>query len=204
MDPNSAAAVADRLREDIRLGRLRSGTVLRQDAIAVRFGVSRQPVRLALRDLRACGLVTVRRDRSVEIAGLSRDAAGELAEVRLLVEREALRLAIARRGDRDILEAKHLQERIEIETEPDRIAELDCAFHAVLYKPGGNARLLKLVEDLRLENRRPYQEQPVGSLQRALLAKQHRKIVRTYAAGDGDGAVRALEEHLRSTLESKP
>src|SRR5262245_20060521 len=113
MDPSSTLSVADWLREDIRLGRLPPGTVLRQDALAERFGVSRQPIRLALESLRASGLVAVRRDRSVEIVGLSPQAVRDLARVRLLVEREALALAVPNRTERGILEARQLQERLE-------------------------------------------------------------------------------------------
>src|SRR5262245_2059419 len=194
MDPNAASSVADQLREDIRLGRLLPGAVFRQDALAERFGLSRQPIRLALHSLRASGLVAVRPDRSVEIVGLSADAVRDLARVRLLVEREALALAIPHRTARDILDAKHLQARIEIEAL--RIEELDCAFHSALYKPCGNARLLKLIEELRREYRRPYAEQPLGSKQRARFTRQHRNILRRYTSGDGPGSVAALEEHL--------
>ena len=196
MDPNTATLVANQLREDIRFGRLLPGTVLHQDALAARFGVSRQPVRLALQNLRASGLVAVRPDRSVEIVGFTADAKRDLAQVRLLVEREALALAILHRTERDVLEAKHLQARIEIEVEPHLIEELDCAFHSALYKPCGNARLLKLIEDLRRENRRPYEQQPLASRRRAQFAKQHRALIRRYASGDGPGAVAVLEEHL--------
>jgi DNA-binding GntR family transcriptional regulator len=199
MDPNPTTLVADQLREDIRLGRLLPGTVLRQDALAERFGVSRQPVRLALQSLRASGLVAVRPDRSVEIVGLTREAVRELMQVRLVVEREALALAIPRRAERNVLEAKHLQARLEIEADPQRIEELDCAFHSALYQPCGNSRLLQLIEELRRENRRPYEQQPVGSKQRAQLSRQHRSLLRSYAAGDAPAALAALDDHLRAT-----
>lgn len=199
MDPNTAISVTRQLREDIRIGRLLPGTVLRQDALAARFGVSRQPVRLALQNLRASGLVAVRPDRSVEIVGLTADAIRDLAQVRLLVECEALALAILHRTEKDILEAKYLQARIEIEVEPRLIEELDCAFHSALYKPCGNARLLKLIDDLKRENRRPYEQQPLGSRRRAQFAKQHRALLRRYASGDVPGAVAVLKEHLNET-----
>src|SRR5512135_1194964 len=94
MDPNSASAIAAELQADIRLGRLPPGSVLRQDELAGRFGVSRQPIRLAIETLRAAGLVAARRDRSVEVAGLPPQALGELLALRRLVEREALLLAM--------------------------------------------------------------------------------------------------------------
>jgi DNA-binding GntR family transcriptional regulator len=163
--------------------------------------VSRQPIRLALQSLRDSGLLSARPDRSVEIAGLSTEAVRDLARVRLLVEREALALAIPNRTERDILEAKQLQARIEIETDPTSIGELDCAFHSALYKPCGNARLLKLIEDLRREFRRPYEEQPLGSKHRARFAKQHRSILRAYMSGDASASIAALEAHLGERAE---
>lgn len=196
MDPKIHSTVTDQLREDIRVGRLPPGSVLRQDVLASRFGVSRQPIRLAIASLQASGLVTVRRDRSVEVVTLSYDALRDLVAVRLLVEREALVRAIPHRTERSILGAKHLQARIEVEAEPGQLEELDCAFHSALYGPCRNARLLKLIDDLRRENRHPYEEQPVSSKQRASWSKQHRNLLRRYAAGDRAGAVMALEEHL--------
>jgi len=196
MDPNSAAVITSRLREEIRLGRLPPGSILRQDALAERFGVSRQPIRLAIEVLRTSGLVTVRRDRSVEVVGISAQALRDLLGVRVLVEREALVLAIPHLTERDILEARQLQERIEIETDPRLLEELDCAFHSALYKPCNNARLLKLIEELRREDRRPYGEQPVRSSARAKWSKQHRDLLRNCAIGDAASAVAVLEEHL--------
>jgi DNA-binding GntR family transcriptional regulator len=196
MDPKSANTIAGRLQADIRLNRLPPGSVLRQDDLAARFGVSRQPVRLALEILRSAGLVAPRPDRGVEVVGLSAQAQGDLLELRLLVERQALALAMARMHERNLLEARHLQDRIEIETDPKLLEELDCAFHAALYKACGNARLLKLVDDLRREDRRPYSEQSAGSPARARWTRQHRALLRKCATGDTVGAVAALDEHF--------
>jgi DNA-binding GntR family transcriptional regulator len=196
MDPNSASAIANRLQSDIRRGRLPAGSVLRQDELAARFGVSRQPVRLAIEALRSAGLVTPRSDRSVEVAGLSAQALDDLLALRRLVEREALAGAMSRIDQRNALEARHLQDRIEIETDPAVLEELDCAFHTALYKSCGNARLLKLVEELRREDRRPYGEQPAGSPARAKWSRQHRSLLRKYAAGDVKGALAGLDDHF--------
>src|SRR5260221_5824158 len=188
MDPNSTNTIAGRLQDDIRLSRLPPGSVLRQDELAARFGVSRQPVRLALEILRSTGLVAARSDRSVEVVGLTAEALGDLLDVRLLAERQALALAMAQMGQRNLLEARHLQDRIEIESDPKLLEELDCAFHGALYKACGNVRLLKLIDDLRREDRRPYSQQPAGSPARARWTRQHRALLRKCAAGDTGGA----------------
>jgi hypothetical protein len=76
------------------------------------------------------------------------------------------------------------------------LEELDVAFHAALYKPCNNARLLVLIEELRREDRGPYREQPAGSATRAKWSRQHRKMLTKCAAGDAASAVAVLEEHL--------
>jgi DNA-binding GntR family transcriptional regulator len=200
MDPNSTA-ISAQLEEDIRLGRLARGAVLHQEALASRFGVSRQPIRLAIQSLRAAGLVALRQDRSVEVAGPSRQELRELVAVRLILEREALRIALPQRTKQNVLEATHLQERQEIEDDPRQLEALDNAFHGALYKPCENARLLRLIGELRSEDRRPYSEQKAGSAKRALWSKQHRQLLRRYAAGDCDGALLALEQHLSALKE---
>jgi DNA-binding GntR family transcriptional regulator len=184
------------LQTEIRQGRLPAGSVLRQDELAERFGVSRQPVRLAIEALRSAGLVIPRRDRSVEVAGLSAQALDDLLALRRLAEGQALAGAMGRIDQRNVLEARHLQDRIEIETDPAVLEELDCAFHAALYKSCGNARLLRLVEELRREDRRPYCKQAPGSTPRAKWSRQHRRLLRKYAAGDVKGALAALEDHF--------
>jgi DNA-binding GntR family transcriptional regulator len=196
MDPNSPGAIAGALQADIRQGRLPAGSVLRQDELATRFGVSRQPIRMAIEALRSAGLVTSRHDRSVEVAGLAAEARTDLLALRRLVEREALLLALPRLEPRNLLEARHLQDRIEIEADPRLLEELDCAFHSALYKTCGNARLLKLIEDLRREDRLPYAQQPAGSSARAKWARQHRHLLRRCAAGDAASAVAALDAHF--------
>jgi DNA-binding GntR family transcriptional regulator len=201
MDPNPPNAISAQLQEDIRLGRLARGTVLHQEVLASRFGVSRQPIRLAIQSLRAAGLVALRQDRSVEVAGPSREELRELVAIRLILEREALRIAVPRRTERNVLEATHLQERQEIEDDPRQLDALDSAFHSALYQPCENARLLRLISELRSEDQRPYREQKAGSAKRALWSKQHRRLLRRYAAGDCDGALLALEQHLSALKE---
>jgi len=193
--------IADHIREDIRAGRLDAGATLQQEALAERFDVSRQPIRLAIESLRASGWVEPGRGRSVRVVEMSDQALRDLVEVRRLVERQALTLAILRRTDRDVLEATHLQERIEIETDPKALEHLDSAFHSVLYRAAGNMRLLSLVDTLRREDRRPYHEQPPATAKRAVWSAQHRTLLDRYRAGDAEGAAAVLDAHLAQLIE---
>jgi DNA-binding GntR family transcriptional regulator len=201
MDPKISTAISRQLEEDIRLGRLARGDVLHQEVLASRFGVSRQPIRLAIQSLRTAGLVALRQDRSVEVTGPSSEELRELVAIRLILEREALRIALPLSTEQNLLEATHLQERLEIEDDPRRLEVLDNAFHDALYKPCENARLLRLISELRSEDRRPYSEQKTGSVKRMLWSKQHRRLLRQCTAGDCDGALLALEQHLSALVE---
>jgi DNA-binding GntR family transcriptional regulator len=201
MDPKTPLTISRQLEEDIRLGRLARGAVLHQEVLASRFGVSRQPIRLAIQSLRTAGLVALRQDRSVEVTGPSTEELRELVAIRVVLEGEALRMALPRSTDQNLLEATHLQERIEIENDPRQLEVLDNAFHNALYKPCENSRLLRLISELRSEDRSPYSEQKKGSVKRTLWSKQHRRLLRQYAAGDCDGALRALEQHLSALVE---
>jgi DNA-binding GntR family transcriptional regulator len=198
MDPKLSQSIAREIEDDIRRGALPPGAILHQEALAERFGVSRQPIRLAVEALRAAGLVVARRDRRVEIAAPGAQALRDLLAVRRLVEREALALALPRQTPRDLLMARQLQERLEIETDPKMIEELDCAFHTALCRPCGNARLLGLIETLRREDRRPYVEQPPGSPERARWRDEHGALLAACAAGDGEAAQAALDRHFAS------
>lgn len=201
MDPNLPSEIAGRLREDIRSGALDAGTALHQEALAERFGVSRQPVRLAMESLRASGWVEAGRGRSMKVAEMSAEALADLVAVRRLIEREALAAAMPNRTDRDVLEATHLQERIEIETDPKALEELDSAFHAILYRAGGNPRLLILVDELRREDRRPYHTQQPDTPIRAVWTRQHRDLLAAFRDGDADRAVSVLDAHLAHLIE---
>ena len=201
MDPITTSAIAARLRREIETGALPPASVLRQDELAARFGVSRQPIRLALQSLRTAGLVAVRADRSLEVVGISREQLRDLVATRVLVEREALRLAVPRREKKHLLEAVQMQQRLELETEPRLLAELDQAFHTALYRPCENSRLLSLIGELRSEDRRPYSEQAPGTYNRSRWKKDHRRILKTYEAGDCDACLAALEQHLMELLE---
>jgi len=199
MDPNMPGSIARQIEEDIRGGRLAPGALLQQEALAERFAASRQPVRLALEILRANGLAVARRDRSLEVAALSAEALRDLMAVRRLVEREALALALPRISERDLLEARQTQERIEIEIDPAELERLDRAFHAALYRAGGNARLLALVNELRGEDIRPYARQPPGSPARAAYAGQHRALLHACGVGNRESALAALDEHFAAS-----
>lgn len=201
MDPN---IIADTLRQEIEARRLPPDTVLRQEELAERFRVSRQPVRQALDRLLAEGLVVRRSDRGLAVTGLSAEESRELAALRILVEGEALRLSLPGLAPRDLRRAARLAEDLAEEEDPAAIEALDVALHAALYGACGNARLLRLVDSLRREGRRAYTLQPPGSAFRAAMAEQHETILAACRGGDIAAAIAALAAHLRAAADPQP
>src|ERR1700746_266334 len=99
------SAVADKLRDQIIRGEIPEGAQLRQDAIATQYGVSRIPVREALRQLDAEGLIAIVPNRGAIVPALSPDDIGELFSIRALLEPEVLKLSIPHLTEDDFGEA---------------------------------------------------------------------------------------------------
>jgi DNA-binding GntR family transcriptional regulator len=89
VDTTMADEIAAEIEEQILLGAIPPGTLLRQDKLAVRFGVSRTPIREALRRLDALGLVVLRPNRGVQVRGPSRDELWDSVIVRAALESTA-------------------------------------------------------------------------------------------------------------------
>lgn len=123
-------------------GTLPPGEVLRQDELAARFGFSRMPIRDALRQLEAEGLVSIHPTKGAQVARLDAAELREIFGMRVILETGALRLSCANLDAPRLEEAARLLDRMSDETEATSLSDLNRAFHATLYEPCGNARLL--------------------------------------------------------------
>lgn len=188
--------VADVLREAILRGILVAGQQLRQDEIARELGVSHIPVREALRQLEAEGLVRLRPYRGFEVSELSPEEVEELYEIRIPLECQALRLALPHLTDDDLRRAEEILDAIDAEDDPSAWSELNTEFHAVLYAPSRRQRLLNLIRTLRTNVDR-YLRLYISVMHRKQFSqKEHRRILEAVRRRDEAEALRALEEHL--------
>ncbi|HZQ64635.1 MAG TPA: GntR family transcriptional regulator [Gaiellaceae bacterium] len=191
------------LREEILDGRLRPGERIHQQAVAQRFGTSRQPVREALRQLQNEGLVVVLPNVGARVARLD---ANELVEVYLLRERLeplAVSLGASRLPDERLAEMRREAEWMEQNEPGGREAEWlghDRAFHMASFAGAEAPRLLAIVESLwnvAEQYRRAYLGLRAGAIEPTLL--EHRLLIDALARRDGDDAARTLEMHIRRT-----
>ncbi|MBC3387910.1 FCD domain-containing protein [Pseudomonas sp. SWRI179] len=184
------------LREAILDGRLPSGTALRQQELADLFGVSRMPVREALRQLEAQSLLNVVQHKGAVVAPLITNNAVETYALRAVLEAFALRLSIPLLDDDDFALAAQYIEQLETQTEYAEIAKLNRLFHMSLYHKAPNGKLLDLIEHELNEEERFLRFHLSSMGLGKLTQDDHRAILAAAIARDIDKAVALLEQHL--------
>lgn len=143
----TADAITHELRELILAGTIGVGVQLKQEALARRFGVSRLPIREALKRLEVEGLIRhVARQGSV-VAAKSIDDLVETLDIRIALESRALRLAIPQLTEADFEAARDVLRRYEASEVPREWAELNLEFHTVLYRACKRPTLMKMIAD---------------------------------------------------------
>lgn len=195
------SVIEETLRAAILDGRLPCGIALRQQDLADLFGVSRMPVREALRQLEAQSLLNVTAHKGAVVAPLVQGDAVETYALRILLESAALRLSIPLLTAEDIEQAAHFIHQLETESDYTEIGRLNRLFHLALYHKAPNRRLLKLVEDGLNEEERflRFNLQAMGLGE--LSQEDHRALLRAVEQRDVERAVTLLENHLNRAVE---
>lgn len=193
---SAADQVADALRLAIFRGEFTPGQAVPQDEIAARFGVSRIPVRDAMNLLQAEGLLHIVPSKGSFVANPSSAEILETYEIRLLLELEALRLALPHHTPESLSKAERWLREFEVETEPSRLGEVDREFHAALYAPAKKEKLFELINTLRtLSNRSYYLEMSAATHLKQCRAA-HRQIFESCQKRSLRAAKDALRRHL--------
>lgn len=193
--------IARSLRADIMQGKLRSEEPLRQDEIAARFGVSKIPVREALVQLQAEGLVTFYPNRGAIVSRLSRAEAEEIFVMRVALETAALRRAIPHLTIANLAQAEGILDTIEEEQNVAQWGDLNWNFHATLYTPAGLPRLMEWVKRLHIHVARYLVIYLAGMDYQTASQNEHRQILEACRQGNIEAATEHLTHHLQSASE---
>ncbi|MDQ0944363.1 GntR family transcriptional regulator [Streptomyces sp. V1I1] len=192
--PSRTQYVLEAVKHAILTGRLRPGQALVETELAAQFGVSKTPVREALKTLAGTGLVVMSQYKGATVRTVDAAMAREVYDVRLLLEPEALRRSVERAAD---LEAAR-EALLKADDSADR-AERSLAnreFHRALYLSCGNPLLTRMLDDVRdqaaLVSTVAWAADPSWERE----AAEHREILRLALTGDAQGAARALHEHI--------
>ncbi len=193
---NTAGLIADALRNAIMNGSLKSKQPLRQDEIAAEFGVSKIPVREALFQLEAEGLVTFYPNRGAIVSELSAAEAREISIMRTALETVALQEAIPKLKPVDFSKAEGILNAIDHETDYFKWGQLNLEFHTTLYQPCEMPRLINTVRMLHVNVARYFIIFQAMEY-RDKSQKEHRDILAACRQGDIDLACAHLKVHLK-------
>ena len=189
-------------------GDLKAGEKLSETGLAERLGVSRTPVREALRALDAEGFVRLSPNSRFEITSFSRQDAMEVLQIRRLLEGEASRLA-AQRGRRRIV--ARLQETLDAawacvegpaEEVDFRFMQADIAFHRTIFEIAGNNRMLRVSSALGDRLARLYVSRSSDVQMYEICLQQHRNIMEAIQAHDDIRAEAYARRHIEYIMDT--
>ncbi|MBI5862137.1 MAG: GntR family transcriptional regulator [Rhodocyclales bacterium] len=193
--------VAERLRERIFAHDLAPGSWIDEQALALEYGISRTPLREALKVLAAEGLVVLKPRRGCYVTELSEQDIDDVFQVMALLEGQAAAEAARRATSADFsrLEALHAElEQHAAANDADRFFEANQRFHAALQQIAGNRYLTQLLDDTRqvIKLTRRDSLRLEGRVAQSLL--EHRAILAALLARDANLAGRRMHDHLLS------
>lgn len=195
----TADTITEELRSMILAGTIGVGVQLKQEALAKRFGVSRFPVREALRRLQAEGLVTHTPNAGSAVASRTLADLVEICDIRIGLETRALELAIPNMRAPDYKAAKAVLARYDASELPREWTEFNLEFHLCLYRPCGRARLLKMIEDIVRSADIQLRAKESFIMGRRTPQAEHKEILAACMDKDARKATTLLQRHLERT-----
>ena len=203
--PTRAERLADEISEAILSGRFAPGTQLDEVLLAELFGVSRSPVREALRLLAGTGLIEWRRYYGARVRSLSPDEIASLFQAMGEVEASCARLSALSmdEAERTALSALHAQMGMLAEAgDQPAYVEANRRFHGLLYEGAHNPTLSEMAVSLR-RRLTPYRTAQFRLSERlALSHEEHGRVVRAVLAKDGQAANAAMLRHMSVVEEA--
>ena len=195
--------VADRLRAQIFARELEPGSWVDETRLAAAYGISRTPMREALKVLAAEGLVTMKVGRGAYVTEMSREDAAQVYHLLALLESDAAAQVATHSSAAQRAELAALHALLEQQVhERDAFFATNERFHMTLLRMAGNRWAESVVTDLRkvMKLNRHHSLFKQGRLARSLA--EHRALMNALQAADGAAAARLMREHFESGLEA--
>jgi DNA-binding GntR family transcriptional regulator len=200
------SAVADKLRDQIIRGEIVDGGQLRQDAIATQYRVSRVPVREALRQLEAEGLITILPNRGAIVPALSPADIEELFAIRALLEPEILKASIPQLNQADFAKADSILSKYEVELRKEQHVEawgrLNWQFHSTLYSQANRPYFLSIIRNVNNTGERYTRLQLYLTHGMKRANEEHHEILDLCRNRDVGEACKLLRRHIQYAGQS--
>jgi DNA-binding GntR family transcriptional regulator len=194
--------VADRLREAILRGGLEPGQRLDENALAQVWGVSRTPVRSAIRVLAAESLVELHPHRGAVVSELSRGELEDVYLIRGMLEGMAARLAVPNVDEERLAVLQTILAEMENAPDADVWMALNNRFHHTIYQAANRPRMLSIIEYVR-NIATPYIRQFIDAPEHMESSRRdHRRILDACASADGERAEAEIRKHLQEVCEA--
>lgn len=189
--------IVTELRRQIITGQLPEGAPLRQEKLAAELGVSRVPLREAIRQLEAEGLVVSELHKGTVVSSLSLDEIEELFEIRARMETWLFETAIPRLTEQDLALAEAVTDEAMASGNVENWGELNWRFHEAIYRPSGHLIALKLLRTVH-DNANRYVNLQIAvaeDVERELA--DHRALIAFARLGDIRRGVDTLRAHIQ-------
>jgi DNA-binding GntR family transcriptional regulator len=197
--------VAERLREQIFAHELAPGSWLDEQNLAVAFGISRTPMREAIKVLASEGLVTTKMNKGAYVTEVERRDLEQIFTVLSLLEGQAAKETAIKATEDQLTQLDNLHNRLEkaaADRDTGQFFEINVKFHELIQEIAGNKWMNGVIEDLRkvLKLQRRDSLTRSGRLLSSLL--EHREILQAILKGDSQAAELAMQKHLARGLEA--
>ena len=191
--------VFNTLRQAILRGELKPGERLMEIQLATKLGVSRTPVREAIRKLELEGLVLMIPRKGAEVADIVEKGLRDVLEVRKALEELSVRLACDRITKKEIDELKRAAEEFKKtlkQRDITKIAEADVRFHDIIYMATDNQRLIQLLNNLREQMYRYRVEYLKNEKVHSQLIKEHEELISNIVGRNKEEATPIMNKHI--------
>lgn len=197
--------VFNTLRQGILMGELKPGERLMEIHLANKLGVSRTPIREAIRKLELEGLVIMIPRRGAEVANITEKSLRDVLEVRRALDALAVELACDRITEEEIEMLHAACKEFEQATKSRNtnvIAKADVKLHDIIVAATGNQRLVQLVNNLAEQMYRYRFEYLKDDSRHATLIEEHRDIYESLVARNKEAASEAVKRHIDNQKQS--
>lgn len=197
--------VFNTLREAILKGDLKPGERLMELQLASKLGVSRTPIREAIRMLEQEGLAVTTPRKGAEVAKMTLKDMEDVLEIRDALDELAVRIACQKISDEQLKQLEDMKELFEKSTQTGnvkKIAEADVTFHYVIYEATGNPKLVTLLNNLREQVYRYRVEYIKDPKNYPTLIAEHEAILESLKNRDVKNAVEAMHVHVANQAEA--
>lgn len=199
--PTAQQAVLGELRRGLRQGELKPGTKIYQEELAERLGMSRVPVREALKILEGEGRVVYTAHRGYVVTELSYEELAEIYRMRELLETEAVRAAIPKFTDADLTAVREAMAEMEAASLVSEVVSANRTYHFALFEASGMKRLTAVIHQL-WDAMEPYRVLYVHTGRAtAAMKRQHRAVIAAIAARDTEKVIELLDHQRDDVIQ---